>query len=176
MGRCQRIDDLANHINGNIDFVAKECALRGCKSFQYDNDQEKGFFCKEYYRQSDANINSFHCRLPIQGRLIIWIVAKMILFSSFILYSNCVYKFSFTAIDCTWGTWTGWEACSVSCGGGTQSRIRPKTVYEVNGGTCDGQSIETRQCNSDVCSRKRYSTKYVNNSFREILWKSKVKK
>ena len=60
--------------------------------------------------------------------------------------------------DCEWGAWGqwgDWGACSVTCGGGTQSRSRTRsiTLREVCGGTCteSGRDTESQSCNTHPC-------------------------
>ena len=55
-------------------------------------------------------------------------------------------------VDCTWGAWSAWETCSVTCGGGTQERNRTITQPALNNGTdCTGNDTETQPCNSNGC-------------------------
>lgn len=57
------------------------------------------------------------------------------------------------AIDCLWGQWSGFSACSVSCGGGYKSRDRSVKVAPRNGGKlCDPLSkAEVVECNTVDC-------------------------
>ena len=52
---------------------------------------------------------------------------------------------------CKWGQWDEWRKCSVTCGRGKRTRIRPKKADEKNGGKCPGLSSEEGICNTDVC-------------------------
>uniref|UniRef100_UPI000EF4EB44 coadhesin-like n=1 Tax=Ciona intestinalis TaxID=7719 RepID=UPI000EF4EB44 len=53
---------------------------------------------------------------------------------------------------CEWWGWTGFNACSVSCGGGTQSRSRSVAVSALCGGnSCPGNPTDTRVCNTQCC-------------------------
>ena len=49
--------------------------------------------------------------------------------------------------------WTSWTACSLSCGGGSQTHTRecnnPKPNY--GGMNCSGNAIETKSCNNQSC-------------------------
>ena len=56
-------------------------------------------------------------------------------------------------MDCEWSAWqTG--PCSVSCGGGTRTSNRSKTVEENYGGECIGQPIFQEVCNTQNCPSK----------------------
>ncbi|XP_050410180.1 coadhesin isoform X1 [Patella vulgata] len=56
------------------------------------------------------------------------------------------------AVDGNWGPWSGCNACSVTCGNGTQSRSRscdnPSPAY--GGVDCHGDGIETQSCNTMI--------------------------
>ncbi|XP_056001828.1 coadhesin-like [Ostrea edulis] len=56
-------------------------------------------------------------------------------------------------IDGAWSSWSGYGSCSVSCGGGKQSRSRFCTNPKpVNGGkNCPGSASELTDCNSHDC-------------------------
>ena len=55
--------------------------------------------------------------------------------------------------DGNWGDWTSWSTCSVTCGGGTQSRTRLCNFPPPsNGGLiCPGSSFENGTCNTQSC-------------------------
>ncbi|XP_053393892.1 SCO-spondin-like isoform X2 [Mercenaria mercenaria] len=54
-------------------------------------------------------------------------------------------------VDGVWTDWTGWEECSVTCGGGNQSRFRNCTGPFYGGANCTGAFDETRDCNTFEC-------------------------
>ena len=57
-------------------------------------------------------------------------------------------------IDATLSDWDSWTVCTVSCGGGTQSRSRHCLTQPQNGGkTCAqlGELSESRNCGGDTC-------------------------
>lgn len=56
-------------------------------------------------------------------------------------------------VDCEWGLWGGWSACSSSCGGGQHSRYRSIDTEPANGGrSCEARSaMETQACNTGSC-------------------------
>lgn len=54
--------------------------------------------------------------------------------------------------DCETGEWSEWSPCSVSCGGGSQSRNRLMKTPAKNGGSCILK--ETKEgCNTNPCPR-----------------------
>ena len=61
---------------------------------------------------------------------------------------NCI------EVDCIWGLWKSWSACTKSCGGGTRTKNRSKSITEAYGGTCLGNWIETQECNMQNCPGK----------------------
>merc|ERR1712226_217434 len=56
-------------------------------------------------------------------------------------------------VDGQWGDWTGWDSCSVTCGGGTQQRTRQcnDPAPANNGAQCQGSSSDTQSCNTNTC-------------------------
>ncbi|CAK8671661.1 unnamed protein product [Clavelina lepadiformis] len=55
-------------------------------------------------------------------------------------------------VNCVWGPWTSFETCSVTCGGGMQSRSRSVTTSASCGGSsCSGLTSEIRTCNTECC-------------------------
>merc|ERR1712212_263973 len=54
-------------------------------------------------------------------------------------------------VDCTWGPWGSWSACSKTCGGGTRTQTRIKSVVEANGGACIGKNQQEETCNQEKC-------------------------
>ncbi|OWF49489.1 Hemicentin-1 [Mizuhopecten yessoensis] len=70
-------------------------------------------------------------------------------------------------IDGAWGAWGAWGSycvCTVTCGGGSQSRTRScDSPLPANGGLqCSGDSSEFQSCNSAVCPSPSPGT-YVQN-------------
>ena len=54
-----------------------------------------------------------------------------------------------------WGNWNQWGACSKKCGGGQQSRTRPKVKQASGGGSCPGAGVETQPCNTHKCEEPK---------------------
>ena len=57
---------------------------------------------------------------------------------------------------CKWSSWSTWSACSYSCGGGSQKKVRLcNEPSAANGGLeCSGQPEEFRPCNEQLCPSK----------------------
>jgi len=55
-------------------------------------------------------------------------------------------------INCTWSAWNPWTACTVSCAGGRQERIREREHIALHGGElCQGAYREELNCNQFSC-------------------------
>ncbi|XP_052679401.1 coadhesin-like isoform X1 [Crassostrea angulata] len=56
-------------------------------------------------------------------------------------------------IDGQWATWGSWTTCSVTCGGGSQSRTRTCTnpAPQYNGSPCPNSASSTQACNTHHC-------------------------
>ena len=56
-------------------------------------------------------------------------------------------------VDGSWGSWTDWSSCSVTCGGGSQRRTRQcDDPRPRNGGAeCPGSDKEIQSCNTENC-------------------------
>ncbi len=55
-------------------------------------------------------------------------------------------------VDCEWTDFSDWSQCSAECGTGTQTRTRTeKTAAEHGGAACNGDAIETQDCNTHEC-------------------------
>jgi hypothetical protein len=52
-----------------------------------------------------------------------------------------------------WTQWTTWGDCSVTCGGGTQTRSRTcdNPAPQYGGAQCSGDASGSQQCNTDNC-------------------------
>jgi hypothetical protein len=57
------------------------------------------------------------------------------------------------SVDGGWSSWSGWSTCTVSCGGGTQTRTRTCTnpTPKCNGANCVGDPTDTQSCNTQSC-------------------------
>ncbi|MFN4253882.1 MAG: T9SS type A sorting domain-containing protein [Saprospiraceae bacterium] len=54
-------------------------------------------------------------------------------------------------VDCVVGPWSNWSNCTVSCGGGVQTRTRNVVTYPANGGLPCPTLLEARACNTQPC-------------------------
>merc|ERR1719495_1833813 len=53
---------------------------------------------------------------------------------------------------CVWGEWGDWGECTVTCGGGSKTRLRQVAKEATDGGDeCDGSTSHTTSCGSDPC-------------------------
>ena len=68
--------------------------------------------------------------------------------------SNLLYLkiYNLSLVNGGWTSWSDWSKCSVTCGGGTQTRSRSCTnpVVAHGGKNCSGPKEMTRHCNDDV--------------------------
>ena len=65
-------------------------------------------------------------------------------------------------MNCEWTDWQIGE-CSVSCGIGTRTEIRSKSVEEKNGGVCIGETTVQADCHDAVCPGKILYTLFLSN-------------
>ena len=65
--------------------------------------------------------------------------------------------------DCVWGEWEEWTACTKTCGGGTRNRERKVAEPAINGGKCEGSTIDNEECNIGCCREFVYIS---NESFK----------
>ena len=70
-------------------------------------------------------------------------------FGDYLLNCNC------SDIDGGWSSWTTWDCCTQTCGGGKQVRTRrcdaPRPAGE--GRVCSGADVDKRDCNTDECGK-----------------------
>lgn len=61
------------------------------------------------------------------------------------------------AVDGNWATWGSYGACTVTCGGGSQTRTRTCSdpAPQHGGTTCSGSSSSHQTCNTHNCPSKQ---------------------
>lgn len=76
-----------------------------------------------------------------------------------------IHTHSFYVEDAYWTDWGTWTSCSVSCGGGNQTRDRAcKWPSSVHGNSCAGDVIDTQPCNIELCAGEFYSRNLCNKA------------
>ena len=58
------------------------------------------------------------------------------------------------AVDGVWEQWTSWSNCDANCGGGTRQRTRECDGPYDGGDDCEGDAIQTEECNTEACPSK----------------------
>ena len=61
--------------------------------------------------------------------------------------------FCFISVDGKWGSWGKWGTCSLTCGGGQQSRLRTCSdpAPQYGGASCSGTATSSQTCNTQNC-------------------------
>ena len=54
-------------------------------------------------------------------------------------------------VHCQWLEFSEWSACSKTCDGGTQQRIRDFVPAKYDGEECMGDRTEVQECNTQEC-------------------------
>ena len=74
-------------------------------------------------------------------------------FAIFILFF--FISFPFVAESPTWGDWGEWGDCSVTCEGGTRSRVKTCNDDDTSDSeTCEGDApTDTEDCNDEDCRK-----------------------
>lgn len=58
-------------------------------------------------------------------------------------------------VDGVWKDWAGWGECSLSCGGGIQTRFRDCNGPFHGGANCTGPDESSQACNTQPCPGQR---------------------
>ena len=66
---------------------------------------------------------------------------------------KCIYNFVIFLVDGGWTSWYNQTECSISCGGGvlTQWRNCSQPTPSCNGSECQGENVNTVDCNTHCC-------------------------
>ena len=73
------------------------------------------------------------------------------------LLFNCLI----IVVNCEWNAWESTSDCSVTCGEGTQTQRRTKSVEEAAGGICSGKTQKTIPCHKDECTTPGIQLLYI---------------
>ena len=67
----------------------------------------------------------------------------------------CIFYSSI--VNGQWGDWSGWTACSVTCGDGVKNKTRScDDPAPAHGGShCTGNGVEMEACNDKACPGKQ---------------------
>lgn len=68
------------------------------------------------------------------------------------------------SVDGNWSNWSKWSQCDVTCGKGTQTRIRLcNNPAPKNGGNeCLGNEMSTKSCFVELCPGTSFIIKWPN--------------
>ena len=74
-------------------------------------------------------------------------------FKHILIASNfTILNYQGAAVDCQWNAWNAASNCSATCGEGTRTKKRTKSVEESGGGTCSGENEKTVSCYEGECT------------------------
>ena len=61
--------------------------------------------------------------------------------------------FYLSLVNGRWSAWSGWGDCSLTCGNGSQTRMRTCTnpPPSAGGAACSGISSQSQSCNTEQC-------------------------
>lgn len=64
-----------------------------------------------------------------------------------------ICSFFFLSVNGNWGPWSPWDTCSLTCGGGVQTRKRlcNNPAAQFGGKECVGEAKDTQMCNKKSC-------------------------
>ena len=70
-------------------------------------------------------------------------------------------------VNCVMSNWSSYGTCTVTCGGGTQTRTRTITQEAQHGGTACEALSESQNCSPDPCPGK-YTLKFCHYKIRPL--------
>jgi len=131
-------------------------------AYQIQIDNDPGFGSREIDSGTVSSGNKFYAVSSSGlsfGTLYYWRVRIQDNFSagtwsgwangdSFTTASSCCVP-----VNGGWSAWSSWSACSVPCGGGSQTRTKTcdNPAPSCGGADCSGPSEETQACNTQPC-------------------------
>ena len=80
-------------------------------------------------------------------------------------YLSSKFYITATSVDCVWQSWTTWESCDATCGGGVQRRQRDRDGPYFGGEDCLGSPEETEQCNEHPCPGEKTKPLHVYDNY-----------
>ena len=72
------------------------------------------------------------------------------------ILSDAVCCVIWCAVNGAWSEWSTWSACSMTCGPGSQERIRTcdNPAPQFGGNNCTGEASEETECQEHECPGK----------------------
>ena len=86
-----------------------------------------------------------------------YILDNIYLLIIYFYITNFIFMTTIHTVPCQWKRWSGWSTCSVTCGGGKETRSRGKTPAQYGGAPCVGSGTESRDCNTKPCPGDWYN-------------------
>lgn len=109
--------------------------------------------------------------LPWQFQIISWwCILKLIFHGPYFYVKNKeVFNFIFL-VNGNWNSWTSWGSCTMTCGGGKQTRSRScsSPAPQYGGLSCTGSTTSTQDCNTQHCPSRGFLHTGQSNKF-EII-------
>ena len=76
--------------------------------------------------------------------------------TGWVQYYSGFHRDFFNVVDGMWGQWGAWAPCTLSCGGGTRTRLRlcNSPAPDYGGLFCVGTDTQVDYCNNERCPGK----------------------
>lgn len=93
-------------------------------------------------------------------------------------YSMTWFCSFWSTVDGAWSSWGAYGTCSVTCGGGTQSRTRTCTnpTPQYGGAACPGTDTTSQDCNTQICISEFIAKGFLYDFQFALLICTKIKK
>lgn len=93
-------------------------------------------------------------------------------------YSITWFCSFWSTVDGAWSSWGAYGTCSVTCGGGTQSRTRTCTnpTPQYGGAACPGTDTTSQDCNTQICISEFIAKGFLYDFQFALLICTKIKK